>query len=51
MEHSDWVKCLNIRQDNIQFLSGCVSSVVKLWDIPTQRIIASIKNCNKDPKV
>ena len=51
MEHSDWVRCLSIRQDNTQFLSGCVSSVVKLWDIPTQRVIASIKNKTEDKNV
>ena len=51
MEHSDWVRCINVREDNNQFLSGCVSSVVKLWDIPTQRVIASVKNQNDDPNV
>jgi len=51
MEHSDWVRCINVREDNTQFLSGCVSSVVKLWDIPTQRVIASVKNQNEDPNV
>ena len=51
IEHNDWVRCINIREDNNQFLSGCVSSVVKLWDIPTQRVIASVKNINDDPNV
>ena len=51
MEHNDWVRCINISEDNKKFLSGCVSSVVKLWDIPTQRVIGSIKNINKDPNV
>ena len=26
LEHSDWVRCISIREDNQQFLSGCVSS-------------------------
>ena len=51
IEHNDWVRCISIRQDNQQFLSGCVSSVVKLWDIPTQRVIGSIINQNEDPNV
>ena len=51
IEHSDWVRCISIRQDNQQFLSGCVSSVVKLWDIPTQRVIGSVINENKDQNV
>ena len=51
LEHSDWVRCINIRDDNNQFLSGCVSSVVKLWDIPTQRVIASVKNQNEDKNI
>lgn len=51
IEHNDWVRCISIREDNQQFLSGCVSSVVKLWDIPTQRVIGSIINQNEDPNV
>ena len=51
MEHSDWVRCISIREDNQQFLSGCVSSVVKLWDIPTQRVIGSVINKNNDPNI
>ena len=51
IEHNDWVRCISVRQDNQQFLSGCVSSVVKLWDIPTQRVIGSIINQNEDPNV
>ena len=47
-DHSDWVRSIAIRNDNIQFLSGCVSSVVKLWDLPTQRVIGSLKNQNLD---
>ena len=48
-EHSDWVRSLAIRHDNHQFLSGCVSSVTKLWDIPSQRVIGSFKNNFPDP--
>ena len=48
LEHSDWVRCISIRGDNTQFLSGCVSSVVKLWDIPTQRVIGNIINQTSD---
>ena len=44
-------RCINIREDNNQFLSGCVSSVVKLRNIPTQRVMASVKNINDDPNV
>lgn len=49
IEHSDWVRCIAINQDNTKFLSGCVSSVVKLWDLNTQRVIASLTNKNPDP--
>ena len=48
LEHSDWVRCISVREDNLQFLSGCVSSIVKLWDIPTQRVIGSITNQSPD---
>ena len=42
---------MSIRNDNQQFLSGCLSSVVKLWDIPTRRVIGSVINQNDDPNV
>ena len=48
LEHSDWVRCISVRGDNTRFLSGCVSSIVKLWDIPTQRVIGTIINQNAD---
>ena len=48
LDHSDWVRCISIRNDNTQFLSGCVSSVVKLWDLPTQRVIGTLINQNLD---
>lgn len=48
LEHSDWVRCISVREDNTRFLSGCVSSIVKLWDIPTQRVIGTIINQNAD---
>ena len=48
-EHSDWVRCLAINRDNKYFLSGCVSSVVKLWDLNTGQVVRSIKNHNPDP--
>lgn len=49
LEHSDWVRCVCINQSNTKFLSGCVSSVVKLWDLPTRRVISTMPNttsCN-----
>ena len=49
IEHNDWVRCMAIREDDSQFLSGCVSSVVKLWDIHTQTVIGNIVNQNPDP--
>ena len=48
LEHSDWVRCISVRGDNTRFLSGCVYSIVKLWDIPTQRVIGTIINQNAD---
>lgn len=43
-EHSDWVRSLNISKSNKFFLSGCVSSVVKLWDIQKRMVIGSFRN-------
>ena len=39
---------LNLFKDNTRFLSGCVSSIVKLWDIPKQRVIGTIISENSD---
>ena len=43
-EHSDWVRCVNISDSNNFFLSGCVSSVVKLWDLHSRQVISSLYN-------
>lgn len=43
-EHSDWVRCVNISNSNRFFLSGCVSSVVKLWDLQSRQVISSLYN-------
>lgn len=43
-EHNDWVRAINISYDNNYFLSGCVSSVVKLWDLNKKIVIGNIKN-------
>ena len=43
-EHSDWVRCVNISDSNNFFLSGCVSSVVKLWDLQSRQVISSLYN-------
>jgi WD40 repeat protein len=49
VEHSDWVRCISISNSNKYFLSGCVSSIVKLWDIEYKKVICSINNLNPDP--
>ena len=47
-EHNDWVRALNISYDNNYFLSGCVSSVVKLWDLNKKIVINTIINQNEN---
>ena len=47
-EHNDWVRALSISYDNHFFLSGCVSSVVKLWDLNTKIVIGNIINSNEN---
>jgi len=49
LDHSDWVRCISLSKDNKFFLSGCVSSVVKLWDLERNIVIQSITNRNPDP--
>ena len=51
IEHNDWVTRIAVREDNKQFISGCVSSVVKIWDILTQRVVGSIINNKNDHKI
>ena len=43
-EHCDWVRCISISHNDKHFLSGCVSSVIKLWDLHTKTVISSIVN-------
>ena len=47
-EHNDWVRALNVSYDNNYFLSGCVSSVVKLWDLNKKIVINTIINQNEN---
>ena len=47
-EHNDWVRALSISYDNNHFLSGCVSSVVKLWDLNKKIVIGNIINQNEN---
>lgn len=49
LDHSDWVRCLSVSDSNRNFLSGCVSSVIKLWDLEKQIVTSSIVNANPDP--
>jgi WD40 repeat protein len=48
-DHNDWVRCLSISKDNQRFLSGCVSSVIKLWDLPKKKVLHSFNNSNDNP--
>ena len=47
-EHNDWVRALNVSYDNNYFLSGCVSSVVKLWDLNKKIVLNTIINQNEN---
>ena len=49
IEHSDWIRCINLNNDNSRLLSGCVSSVIKIWDLPMQKVLFNINNKNSDP--
>jgi WD40 repeat protein len=49
IEHNDWIRCLSISYDNKYFISGCVSSVIKLWDLNSNIVLNAIKNLNKKP--
>jgi WD40 repeat protein len=49
IEHSDWVRCIAVSQSSKYFLSGCVSSIIKLWDLEYRRVICSISNQNPEP--
>jgi COMPASS component SWD3 len=48
LEHNDWVRALNVSYDNNYFLSGCVSSVVKLWDLNKKIVIGNVFNQNQN---
>lgn len=41
-EHADWLRCLNVSSSTKNFLSGCISSTVKYWDLETRSVIFSI---------
>jgi WD40 repeat protein len=49
LDHSDWVRCIAMSGNNKFFLSGCVSSVIKFWDLNEKKVLMSISNPNPDP--
>lgn len=49
LDHNDWVRCLAISNDNKYFLSGCVSSVIKYWDLHQQKVLYTFNNSNDNP--
>ena len=51
IEHNDWIRCISVSKSNDFFLSGCVSSVVKLWDMEKRKVINSITNTNLEPEL
>jgi WD40 repeat protein len=51
LDHSDWVRSISLSKDNSKFLSGCVSSIIKLWDMNTFQVIDTISNSNSDPEL
>ena len=48
LDHNDWVRCLSISNDNKYFLSGCVSSIIKYWDLYSQKVLFSFNNTNNN---
>lgn len=49
LDHNDWVRCLAISNDNKYFLSGCVSSVIKYWDLNEKKVLHTFNNSNDNP--
>ena len=48
LDHNDWIRCLGISPSNSYFLSGCVSSVIKGWDLNTNQVVFTMSNSNLD---
>jgi len=49
IDHNDWVRCLAISSENNFFLSGCVSSVIKYWDLNEKKVLHTFNNSNDNP--
>ncbi len=49
VDHNDWVRCLAISNENKFFLSGCVSSVIKYWDLNEKKVLHTFNNSNDNP--
>ena len=43
-EHHDWIRCLSIDYSKKHFLSGCISSVIKYWDLEKRVVLLNIVN-------
>lgn len=42
-QHNEWIRTLSLSFDNLRLLSGCVSSIIMLWDVETCKPISSAK--------
>ncbi len=47
-DHEDWIRCIGISKSNKYFLSGCVSSIVKGWDLETRKVLFTLSNKHED---
>lgn len=47
-DHSDWIRSIGISKSKSFFLSGCISSMVKHWDLNTGKVNLSIVNLNEN---
>lgn len=42
--HNDWIRCIAVNNSKKNFLSGCISSVIKYWDFEKGSIILTVDN-------
>jgi len=48
LDHEDWIRCIGISKSNKYFLSGCVSSIVKGWDMESKKVLFTLSNKHND---
>ena len=48
---TDWIRCISLTNSNDALISGCVSSTIYGWDVPTSKALFCIQSAHDSPVI